>query len=126
MNLPKFSDTEARQSKFHERDDYWPWRGLHRTEKHHPLMKGKRFRRFWKERGFTDREIEGLVKEIDTDIHRAISTPPGGKPWWDEKLFDRIKQREKRLRKKLTKSQAMEEVNFLLDRVQEFSPAPGS
>jgi hypothetical protein len=114
---------EAREMDLTERDRLWPKRGLHPTEKHHPLMQGVSFRRYWQKRGFSNQEIEEFVVKIDTDIHRAISSaPPGGQPWWDSELIGRIDKREKKLRRKLKKSEVMDEVNVVLQKLAEFSP----
>ena len=117
------SRQEALDMGLSERDPQWPWRGLHETEGHHPLMQGQSFRKFWKERGLTDQDVEAFVKNIDRDVHGAISQAALGKqPWWDQQLLSRIADREAVLHHRLTKSEVLEEANELLKRVEEFSP----
>lgn len=72
------------------RDAQWPWRGLHEIEGHHPIMRGAAFRQFWRDRGFSDAEIDDWVVDLATDIHRAI-TESG---WWDSKLLSQIAEPE--------------------------------
>jgi hypothetical protein len=121
--FPKMSRAEASEMGLTERDAQWPWRGLHESEGHHPLMQGEEFQDFWQGRGLSRQDVEGFVKPMDTDIHRAISEAPrGGQPWWDQQLLSRIAEREAALGRTLTKPEVLEEANNLLRRVEGFSP----
>ena len=120
----KMSREEARENDLTERDREWPQRGLHETEGHHPLMQGKTYRKYWKERGFSDTEIDKFVVDMDKDIHRAISSaPPGKAPWWDQKLLGKIAEEEARQGgAPLTKGRVLEIAKDLLKKVDEWSP----
>jgi hypothetical protein len=121
---PQMSREDALEMGLTERDPQWPWRDLHEIEGHHPLMEGERFREFWRDRGFTNQEIEGFVVDLDKDIHRAISEAPAGEqPWWDQQLMGRIFAEEARQGGvPLTKAQLLQIANDLLREVQKWSP----
>src|SRR5262249_27707108 len=116
--------TEALNENLSERDAFWPWRGLHETEGHHPLMQGKSYGEFWKERGFSRQEIDDFVVDLDKDIHRAISeAAPGQLPWWDEQLLTRIITEEAgQNNQRLPKQRVLEIANDLLNEVRQWSP----
>jgi hypothetical protein len=87
--------------------------GLHAIEGHHPLMQGKTYKQFWKERGLTPSEVDGWIVDLDTDIHRAI-TESG---WWDHKLLSEIARQEKVKGGLLTKHEALKVAQDLLDEI---------
>lgn len=92
------------------RDPNWPWRGLHETEAHHPLMKGDSFRQFWKDRGFTNKDVENFTVDLDKDIHRAIEESG----YWQNRVFEEIKKAERIRGRTLTKDEVLPIINRLL------------
>jgi hypothetical protein len=123
-SLKKMSIEEALENGLSERDPQWPWRGLHETEGHHPLMEGSTHQEFWLARGFEPDEVQNFVKVIDKDIHRAISeSPPGKLPWWDRELLGRI-AKEEALQNgiPLEKQRVLDIANELLNEIDKWSP----
>jgi hypothetical protein len=114
----RMSVREALEHGLTERDPQWPWRGLHETEDHHPLMQGSAFRKYWQDRGFSNAEVEEFTKTIDKDLHRAI-TESG---WWDAQLLGQIAEAEAG-GTKLTKEQVRVIVNKLLRTLKDMEDA---
>ncbi|HVC98792.1 MAG TPA: hypothetical protein VND64_34325, partial [Pirellulales bacterium] len=108
----KLSGDQAAENGLSERDPQWPWRGLHGTEDHHPLMQGSSFREFWKARGFTNEEVESTTIELSADVHRAIEESN----LWQTLLLGRIETREAELGRALTRDEVLEIVTDLLER----------
>jgi len=113
LHNSRMSLDEALENGLTTRDKHWPWRGSHTTEQHHPLMRGKSFRRFWKDRGFTDAEIDNITKTLDTDVHRAIEESG----FWQDELIKRIKAQERGKGRLLTRGEVMGVVDELLKEI---------
>jgi RHS repeat-associated protein len=124
VRLPRMSRQEAIEMGLTERDPQWPWRGLHETEAHHPLMQGAEYRPFWKERGLSSQDVKGFIKDIDKDVHRAISeAAPGKLLWWDEQLLTRIISEEAAQgNTPLSKQRVLGIANELLQEMERWSP----
>ena len=101
-----------------ERDPQWPWRGLHETEDHHPLMEGPTFRQFWHDRGLTDQDVEGWTVPMDQDVHQGMEKAG----WWQGQMFDRIDARETDLDRLLNPDEVRQIANDLLQEVKQWSP----
>lgn len=95
------------------RDPRYPWHNLHEFEKHHPLMKGARYRQFWLDRGLSHADVEGWTVLLDKDIHRAI-TESG---WWERTLLGEIERQERRYGRLLQKYEVIGIANKLMDEV---------
>jgi hypothetical protein len=121
--LPR-TEQEAVKKGLSKRDAGWPWRGLHETEAHHPLMQGKSFREFWRQRGFANAEVDNWTVNIDKDIHGAVSSAaPGRQPWWDEQLLTRIISEEAAQQgNPLSKQRIIDIAEELLQQVNGWSP----
>ncbi|MDB5390617.1 MAG: hypothetical protein JWM11_6263 [Planctomycetaceae bacterium] len=119
-NIAPRTATEAAEHGLTIRNENWPWRGMHEIEGHHPLMQGSSYRQFWKDRGFTNAEVEGFIVDLDVDVHQAFTNSG----WWDNQLFNNINEAESALKgtRLLNKDEVLGIVNGLLGEVAAWSP----
>ncbi len=110
-NDKSMPDGDAGGQGLTPRDKNWPWRGLHEIEDHHPLMRGQKYREYWRSRGFTDAEIDKWTEGLDKDIHRTI-TESG---WWEQRLFEQIAKEKAKLGCELSKAQILQIIDELLN-----------
>ncbi|MBM3996366.1 MAG: hypothetical protein FJ303_19770 [Planctomycetes bacterium] len=118
LMMTRMNPQEAAEHGLGERDPQWPWRGEHEIELHHPLMRGKTWREYWRERGFSPEEVRRFTEPLDRDIHRAIEETG----WWREQLLGRIAARENELNRTLNRAEVLEIVRRLLAEVRAWSP----
>jgi len=76
-------------------------------------MRGMRYRQFWLDRWLSHADVEKWTVQLDKDIHRAI-TDSG---WWENSLFEKIRQRELEVGRLLERHEVIEAANELLDEV---------
>jgi hypothetical protein len=114
---------EAIEHGLTERDPFWPWRGLHELEDHHPLMQGDSFQQFWEDRGWLPDEVQGWTVPLDKDIHQSISSANGSQPgWWEQNLTQNILEQEaEQGGALLNHEQTQEQAQSLLDEVLQWA-----
>lgn len=128
--------SEAREMGLGERSPDWPWSRIpdyDAKDRHHPLMQGKVFEDFWKERGWEPDAVKKWTVDMNREFHRAISRIPRGgfagpptlaetnaqleatRAFWDAQLFLMIRAREQAQGgKPLTKGEVEAEARRLL------------